>query len=189
MEIPIRPDNTVILVALADELPADLAAPWRVVLTGVGKVNAALAAARVLAAEAPVHLINFGTAGALAEGLAGIVEVGRVFQRDMDVRALGFDIGQTPFDTDHFIDLRTKGVSCGTGDQFVTALPELRTDLVDMEAFAIAKACKRAGVPLHCWKFVSDKADDGAAKDWTETLHRGAELFRDAVLRRLEAAA
>lgn len=181
----IRPDSSVILVALEDEMPAAVAAPWRVVHTGVGKVNAALAAARVLAEEAPAHLINFGTAGALAEGMSGIVEVGRVFQRDMDVRALGFDIGQTPFDTDHFIDLHTKGVSCGTGDQFVTALPALATDLVDMEAFAIAKACKRAGVPMHCWKFVSDKADDGAARDWTETLHQGAELFREMVLDRL----
>ena len=36
------PQNTLILVALADELPRSLVPDWRIVYTGVGKVNAAI---------------------------------------------------------------------------------------------------------------------------------------------------
>ena len=40
----IQPENTLIVVALEDELPTHLVAGWNVLYTGVGKVNAAIAA-------------------------------------------------------------------------------------------------------------------------------------------------
>ncbi len=38
----ITPDNTIIFVALESELPATHLPEWRIVYTGVGKVNAAI---------------------------------------------------------------------------------------------------------------------------------------------------
>ncbi|NCV51273.1 MAG: 5'-methylthioadenosine nucleosidase, partial [Gammaproteobacteria bacterium] len=38
---PITPDNTLIVVALEDELPTHMVPGWNVLYTGVGKVNAA----------------------------------------------------------------------------------------------------------------------------------------------------
>ena len=55
----------------------------------------------------------------------------------MDVRALGFSLGQTPFEDDIIIDLNGDGLSCGTGDNFVSETPEMKSDLVDMEAYAL----------------------------------------------------
>ena len=37
------------------------------------------------------------------------------------MRALGFSLGQTPFEDDVIIDLDGDGLSCGTGDNFVSA--------------------------------------------------------------------
>ena len=57
-----------------------------------------------------------------------------------------FFVGQTPFEDDVIIDLDGDGLSCGTGDNFVSVPPEMSSDLVDMEAYALAKICQQKGV-------------------------------------------
>ena len=100
----------------------------------------------------------------------------------MDVRALGFALGQTAFEDDGEILAGTGGLSCGTGDQFVSAPPELTSDLVDMEAYALAKICKQKAIDFHCFKFISDNADGDAARDWSQQLAIGAKLFSAEIL-------
>ena len=73
------------------------------------------------------------------------------------------------------------GVSLSTGDNFVTAPPDLASDIVDMEGYAIAKACIRAGVPFTCWKFVTDLADENATANWRENVEKGASAFTGLV--------
>ena len=135
------PRTTLVIVALENELPRKFAAGWRVVYSGVGKVNAAITLCDALASYRPKRVVNYGSAGALREGLSGLCRVTRFQQRDMDVRALGFSLGQTPFENDVIIDLDGDGLSCGTGDNFVSTPPEMSSDLVDMEAYALAKIC------------------------------------------------
>ena len=119
------PQTTLLIVALENELPREMAAGWTIVYTGVGKVNAAIALGDAIAKHQPKQVVNYGSAGALRPGLAGLHRVTRFLQRDMDVRALGFALGQTPFEDDgKFL--------AGTGDQFVSTPPELTSDLVDM---------------------------------------------------------
>jgi len=169
--------TVLIFVALEDELPAHLVAPHRVVYTGVGKVNAALAAVEALAAHAPKLAINYGSAGAVTAGLAGLIECGRAVQRDMDLRPLGTPLGETYGDAPPHDEVWGEGATVGTGDSFAAETPELASDLVDMEAFALARACRRAGVAFKCLKFVSDNADGGSAEDWEANKARGAALF------------
>ena len=95
----------------------------------------------------------------------------------MDASPLGFEIGQTPFEDEKEISFGRQGVSCGTGDKFVTSLPKLKTDIVDMEAFAIAKVCKLHNVDFRCFKFISDHADEAASIDWIKNCEKGAKLF------------
>ena len=125
----------------------------------------------------PTHIVNYGTAGGINEELKGLVEVTRFFQRDMDATSLGFKIGQTPFDDIEEIDLGSNGYSCGTGDSFVTQMPRLKTDLVDMEAYAIAKICYMKHVKFRCFKYISDNADADANDDWIKNVSAGKELF------------
>jgi len=169
--------DTVIFVALEDEFSGPIPANMRIVYTGVGKVNAALVAACVLSDMKPKLAINFGTAGAVKPGLSGLIECGAAVQRDMDLRPLGLPLGKTFGDAEPDELRWAEGPVVGTGDSFAAAVPELPSDLVDMEAYALAKACLRAHVPFRCIKFVSDSADEGAPSDWQANKARGAALF------------
>lgn len=165
--------NDLILLAIEEEAPL-LARLPNTHLTGVGKVNAALAAARLIERFRPARIWNFGTAGGITVG-AGIHRCSRFVQRDMLVSALGFLPGHTPYEEGgHLLDLGGEGLICGSGDSFVTN-PELlvRADVVDMEAYALAKACQRAGVELRCYKFISDRADADSSGDWRENVRAG----------------
>ena len=176
------PQTTLLIVALEDELPRDMAARWTIVYTGVGKVNAAIALCDAIAVHRPKHVVNYGSAGALRPGFAGLHRVTHFLQRDMDVRVLGFALGQTPFEGDGEILAGNGGLSCGTGDQFVSAPPELTSDLVDMEAYALAKICQQKAIDFHCFKFISDNAYGDAAHDWSQQLAIGAKLFSAEIL-------
>ncbi len=178
------PRTTLLVVALEDELPQQLAVGWQIVYSGVGKVNAAITLCDALAYYRPERVVNYGSAGALRKGLSGLCRVTRFQQRDMDARALGFSLGQTPFENDVIIDLDGDGLSCGTGDNFVSAPPEMSSDIVDMEAYALAKICQQKAVEFHCFKFISDNANGGAASDWSQQLAVGARLFSEEVLRK-----
>ncbi len=167
-----------LLVAMREELSTPPAPNWTVVHTGVGKVNAAWRTAEGLSAHHPDLVVNFGTAGAVTKGLHGLVEVGAALQRDMDVRALGLPLGATPFEEgSDEIRFSAAKLTCGTGDSFANAAPELPCDLVDMELFAIAKICRAAGVPLRAFKFISDSADEAAPSDWRLALRHAQDAF------------
>lgn len=169
--------DVLIFVALEDELPRGAVPGARVVYTGVGKVNAALAAAAAFAEARPTLAVNYGTAGAVAPLHAGLVECGAAAQRDMDIRPLGLPLGVTFGDAEPPLLRWAEGPVVGTGDNFAAAAPELACDLVDMEAYALAKAAMRAGIPFRCVKYVTDAADEGAAADWTANKAKGAALF------------
>ena len=100
----------------------------------------------------------------------------------MDARAIGFELGQTPFEDNIAIDLGRDGLTCGTGDSFVSDMPELQTDLVDMESYVLAKICKQLELDFYCYKFISDNADEEAAADWDRQLNDGALQFAHTIL-------
>jgi adenosylhomocysteine nucleosidase len=172
----------VVIVALENEL-SRLALPAGVELlhSGVGKVNAALAATEAILTRPPALVINFGTAGSIRPEVAGLVEVTRVIQRDMLAMPLAAR-GETPFDpSPGTLTSGHSGVVCATGDNFVTApdpwLMGQGVDIVDMELFAIAHACRRYGVPWRSFKFITDAADDQAPRQWAERVEHGESLF------------
>ena len=73
-------------------------------------------------------------------------------------------------------------MSCGTGDSFVTQQPKIKTDLVDMEAYAIAKVCLSNNKDFRCFKFVSDNADETAGNDWETNIENGRIEFKKKIL-------
>ena len=146
--------------------------------TGAGKINATYNLTKLIEKYNPKEIINFGTAGAIKKNLKGIVECTQFYQRDMDVTALlNLKIGETPFDNINEIILSKNGFSCGTGDNFVTGAIPLKVDLVDMEAYALAKVCLIEKINFRCFKFISDNADESANVDWIENCKKGAKLF------------
>ncbi len=170
-----------------------------VLYSGVGKINAAWALTRKLAeyrhrGQPLPRVINFGTSGSRRLPTHSLVGCTSFVQHDMDVSGLGFAQGTTPFDEipsriefpSVFSDL--PNVTCGSGDCFVTGTPGIECDVLDMEAYALAKVCKLEGAPFGCVKYVTDGADHAAAEDWQKNLHRAAELFLRCYQRLLATA-
>ena len=174
--------NRIILVALENELPRNILPNEHIEYTGVGKINAAIKTVEVIHEFNPDMIVNFGTAGSLEKSIRGLHEVSTFEQRDLDATELGFLIGETPFENVSSITFGRYGLSCGTGDSFVTEQPKLKTGLVDMEAYAIAKACLINNKDFRCFKFVSDNANETAGTDWETNVKNGRIAFRNKIL-------
>ena len=164
---------TTLIIALPEE--SEGIEGYSIYLSGCGKVNAAIATMEAIDAGAK-KIINYGTAGAVGN-ISGLVEVTGYVDRDMDVRPLGFRLGQTPFEEG--IRIGRKGLVVGSGDSFAVGKPEIECDIVDMEAYAIARVCKKYDVEFRCFKYISDKADENAASDWNENIRKGNQLFQE----------
>ena len=98
-------------------------------------------------------------------------------------RALVLALGVTPFDDAppllRFDPVFTHlpAAMCGSGDSFATVAVGMDCDVIDMEAYALAKVCWRNEAPFACAKYVSDGADHTAADDWQRNQHRAADDF------------
>ena len=109
----------------------------------------------------------------------------------MDVTGLGFMIGQTPFENDIPIILDSthvefnpigKNATCGSGDNFVEDRTNYYGEVVDMEAYALAKVCHIHNVPFISFKYITDGADEQANEDWEANLASGIVEFKKKVL-------
>lgn len=173
----ITPDRPLLVVAMEEEAAHLHVTDLPVLVTGAGKVNAALAVATTLAQHSPSSVINLGTAGALREGVEGTHVIGRVIQHDLDDASL-FDLSGLHFGAP--IDLGSHGSILATGDVFVSdATTRNRlaqhADLVDMEGYAVARAASMLDVPVTLVKQVSDQANEAAGRSWRDTVDACAE--------------
>ena len=164
-------------------------------MTGVGPVEAAVSLARALAglegsAGLPDLVVSLGSAGSARLEQAEVYQAVSVAYRDMDASPLGFEKGATPFlDLPVVVDLplRIPGVkeaSLSTGANIVSgaAYETIAADMVEMETFAILRACQAFHVPLIGLRGISDgKAELKHVGDWTEYLHVIDERLAEAV--------
>ena len=149
--------------------------------TGVGKINATYNSLKLISTHKPRLVINYGTAGAINNSLKGIIECTKFYQRDMDARGLNFELGETPFDKIKEIITSESGYSCGSGDSFVNKKIDMNVDVVDMEAYAIAKVCKLENIEFKCFKYISDNANKNADNDWKRNLKIASNAFSNFI--------
>lgn len=183
------PSKPLIVMALPQESRGQLERAGAPLLyTGVGKVNAAAALARRLAelrcaGQAPTLVLNLGTAGSRSVPAHTLVACNRFIQRDMDVSGLGFPVGVTPFDeTPPIIEFpplfaHLPQHSCSSGDSFATNLHRFDGDVVDMEAFALARVCLDERISFACAKYITDGADADSATHWEAALDAASLAF------------
>lgn len=168
-----------VLIAAPQEA-AHLPSSVHVELIGIGMVPAAVATTRAILEHRPSRVVNLGSVGALDPSISGICRPSAVINRDInadEMRAAGLHI-------DDRIELGGDGPVLGSGDSFVAGGPardELlrRCQIVDMEGFAVAHACRALGVELLMIKHVSDAADE-AAVAWKDVVDRSARALADA---------
>ncbi|MGL4093471.1 5'-methylthioadenosine/S-adenosylhomocysteine nucleosidase [Hyphomicrobiales bacterium] len=191
-----------LFVMAADaEYGPHLKARFRPLMTGVGPVEAAVSLTAALSdlngqARLPHLVVSLGSAGSRTLEQADVYQAVSVSYRDMDASAFGFERGRTPFlDLPAevplpFIIPQIPAARVSTGANVVSgsAYEAIDADLVEMETFAVLRACQRFGVPLIGLRGISDgKADVHHIGDWTEYLHVIDERLAEAVDRLKDA--
>ncbi|WBU56013.1 5'-methylthioadenosine/S-adenosylhomocysteine nucleosidase [Paracoccus sediminicola] len=189
--------GTRVLFVMAAEAEYGAALRQRFVplMTGIGPIEAALAMGMVLSrcaceGELPDLIVSLGSAGSARLEQAGIYQASSVSWRDMDASALGFEKGVTPLlgqPATLSLPLRIPGIptaTLSTGADVVSgaaydAIPE---DMVDMESFAVLRACQRFGLKLIALRGISDGVEElSQIDDWTRYLHVVDEKLAAAV--------
>ena len=189
-------DKSILFVMAASaEYGPHLQARITPLMTGVGPVEAAIAVTTVLAGldtagHLPDLVVSLGSAGSRTLDQTAIYQAVSVSYRDMDASPFGFAKGCTPFldlPAEVALPLRipdVAGARLSTGANVVSgeAYGLIDADMVEMETYAVLRACQRFGLPLIGLRGISDgKADVKHVNDWTEYLHIIDEKLADAV--------
>lgn len=185
-----------LFVMAADaEYGPHLQARFKPLMTGVGPVEAAVTLASTLARlqadnALPDLVVSLGSAGSRTLEQAEVYQVTSVSYRDMDASAFGFEKGRTPFldlPAEISLPLQIPGITgarLSTGANVVSgaAYDTVDADMVEMETFALVRACQRFDVALIGLRGISDgKADVHHISDWTAYLHVIDEKLAHAV--------
>lgn len=189
------------VMAVDAEYGPHLQARFVPLMTGVGPVEAAVSLTKTLSELAAQHslpdlVISLGSAGSRLLEQAEVYQISSVSYRDMDASPLGFEKGRTPFlDLPGTVPLPylipgLPSATLSTGANIVSGATYdgIEADLVEMETFAILRACQSFGTPLIGLRGISDgKAELRHVSDWTEYLHVIDEKLANAVDRLTEA--
>lgn len=186
-----------------------------VVVSGVGKVNAAMCTQILISEFDATHIINTGIAGAIKPELSpeDIVISTDLMQHDMNVGAYGYAVGIMPgmesseFKADErlvnlaFSAAKEKNADhlvvkgrIVTGDEFV-ASAQRKTFLLDMfdaaatemEGGAIGHVCQQNKLPFVVIRAISDKADGSASVDYDTFEVKAATRSAAIVIRMIRA--
>lgn len=174
--------------------------PFTLIVTGVGKTNAAASAMLAIARGAD-RLLNIGVAGGITPRakIGSLWQIDRAAQYDFDLSAInGTPVGtldeyQTPY-----LPLRTGGkfptATLATADSFASGqddmalLDSLGADVRDMEGAAIAHIAYAAGVPCTMFKSISDNAREESVREYRENMLIALGALSDNMREILEEA-
>jgi len=163
------------------------------VVSGIGKVNAAVCA-QILSDDYKVtHLINVGVAGGIKQNInpLDVVIATTLIQHDMDVTAFGMKKGEIPrFETSEFktddqlsslaynFSSENKGYTTHqgiivSGDEFISSKErillleaEFNASACEMEGAAVAQVAYLNDLPFTVIRAISDNAATGATMDY-----------------------
>lgn len=187
-------NECLVVIAHPDELNDALKKMDNLLTTGVGKVNAAYHLCKKLSelksqGKSPKYVINFGSAGSKKYPRGTLVYCHKFIQWDMDCSIFGYEKGKTPSE-DTPVVLEHKclindlpiGIS-GSGDSFVTTQEINPTiDVVDMEAYALAKVCHLEGIDFIAIKYITDGLDETGHDDWKDEVKSSADTMYEYLI-------
>ena len=198
-----RPGVADILYVMATELEygPELKSRITPLITGVGPIEAAIVLTEHLTGlsaddRLPLLVVSLGSAGSAELEQCGLYQASEVSWRDMDASAIGFAPGVVPFlDLPATLKLGpfVPGIAMATlstGANVVSgsAYDGIVEQMVDMETYAVLRACQRFGLPLIALRGISDGDRElGKLADWTDYLGI-IDVKRGEAVDRLEAA-
>ncbi|MCD8201394.1 MAG: 5'-methylthioadenosine/S-adenosylhomocysteine nucleosidase [Clostridia bacterium] len=167
-----------------------------VIVSGVGKANAAAAAQMAISDLSADGIINAGTAGALTNRcqVGSIYGIRDCVQYDFDLTQLNHTkIGTLDEYDENFLPLSTfikyPLRRLATGDRFNDdkgdfrlLTRELGADIRDMECGAIVHVCRHAGVPVYAVKVITDVAGSGSTPaQFSENFEKCVKYMADNI--------
>ena len=162
--------------------------------SGVGKVNSAMITQHLIDSYHFNYLLFTGVAGSLGKDIhvGDVIVAEKLFQHDMDVRSLGYKLGQVPglkqlfFECDKRLlkiaenvkisGYKVKKGIIATGDQFVDHNHNIKKDnsynanCVEMEGASVAQVSMLNNIPFLVIRIISDNADDTSSGDFRSNL-------------------
>lgn len=148
------------------------------IVTGIGKANAAMACGYLIQALRPVLVCNLGAAGAAGAGcaLGECYHISRVIEPDRPGIRSGLPHEHLPDVLDGFplavLATQDKPLREAGESGAVAAVAQL----ADMEGAAVVQACRRFGARCFLFKFVSDTP----GRRTNAEIVKNIELYRDA---------
>lgn len=192
-------DKKSVLFLMATELEygdhlRDLFKP---VFIGIGPVEAAINTTQTLSTlknngTLPDLVVSLGSAGSQKLVQTEVYQVSSVSWRDMDASALGVEKGVTPFldlpatlsMPQLIADFPSATLSTGANVVSGKAYNAVEADMVDMETYAVLRACQTFSVPLFGLRGISDGQKElQHAMDWRQYLHIVDEKLANAVMK------
>ena len=180
--------------------------------SGIGKVMSAMSVAILVNDFKVTAVINTGSAGAVAEGLAigDVVVADRLVYHDVDVTVFGYDYGQMArqplyFEASRYLVAEMKKILekthqnarvglIATGDSFVAGqdkidcIKEHFPDVlaVEMEGAAIAQATHSIGLPFMVIRAMSDTASHDANVTFDEFILEAGKRSAETLIQFLK---
>lgn len=170
------------------------------VVSGIGKVNAAVCT-QILISEYKVNsVINVGVAGGIGKDIypGDVVVAENLVQHDMDTTVFGDAHGQVPrLDTfdftcdkelvrlaklacDEIKEINTFSGRIVSGDQFIASVDKIKwlesefgAAACEMEGASIAHVCYLNSIPFVIIRSISDNANNGAHMDYEKFIPIG----------------
>lgn len=143
------------IIIISNSVEAPNMMEWdNVYFCGTGKVNAAMRMTEILMRDPTITKVwNFGTARGITVN-EGFHCCNAFIQGDMN--CTDYEIGRTPFERlPTNIVTKKHGLQCNTRDT-LEKTEGMIGDVMDMEAYALAKVCLDYGVEFECWKFIDN---------------------------------
>ncbi len=180
-----------------------------ILLSGIGKVSAAIGTTLLIEKFQPGIILNTGTAGGLNDTVMGdIIVADKVCYHDVDVTAFGYKLGQMAGQPESFLtdsNLVTKIINSInkidnppnykkglilSGDSFVSdknLLLTIKTNFptalaVEMESTAIAQTCKQLNIPFVVIRAISDMAGEGDSKSFDSFVATAGMISAEIVI-------
>lgn len=172
------------------------------VVSGIGKVNAAVCT-QILISEYKVNsVINVGVAGGIEKDIypGDVVVAENLVQHDMDTTVFGDAHGQVPrLDTfdftcdkelvrlaklacDEIKEINTFSGRIVSGDQFIASVDKIKwlesefgAAACEMEGASIAHVCYLNSIPFVIIRSISDNANNGAHMDYEKFIPIGVK--------------
>jgi adenosylhomocysteine nucleosidase len=153
------------------------------VISGIGKANAAMAATFCCLVYPPDIVFNLGAAGALDQTLelGEVLQVSRILEPDRPDLRTSQPMVHLPATLPDF-----KSVSLTTQDRPMLSPMEREqvsqfASLADMEAASVVQVCRKFETPCHVFKFVSDTRDHDRGEDIVANIRSLRNDFFDFI--------